>query len=208
MDETVTTDPSAPPIKGPGAFGAAPEAGMEMVATTGQVEEVHLEPVLLGLAAETWVYISVSIFFILAVVIGKLPQRIAGALDERIAAVRRQLDEAKGLRAEAEALLSDAKVRADAATKDAAAMIARAEVEAADLIKTSEKAAADTIARRIAAAEAKIIAAERNAEAELKAQLARQVTAAAAALIADRADSAMHDRLTEDAIAGLDRRLR
>jgi F-type H+-transporting ATPase subunit b len=37
--------------------------------------------------------------------------------------------------------------------------------------------------------------------------MARQVTTAAAALIADKADKAMHDRLTDEAIAGLERRL-
>jgi F-type H+-transporting ATPase subunit b len=207
MDETVTEQPEAPALDMPGAFGAAPLEGGELVATTEQRDEAHDEPVLLGLEAETWVYISVTIFFVLAVVLGKLPARIAGALDERIAAVRKQLDEAKALRAEAEALLNDAKVRADAAAKDAAAMVARAEAEAAELVKAGEKAAAETIARRTAAAEAKIAAAERSAEAELKAQMARQVTTAAAALIAGKADKAMHDRLTDEAIAGLERQL-
>lgn len=207
MDETVMSEPEAPALDMPGAFGMAPPEGAELLATTVQQDVAHDEPVLLGLEAETWVYISVTIFFVLAVVLGKGPARIAGALDERIAGVRRQLDEAKALRAEAEALLNDAKVRADAAAKDAAAMVARAETEAAELLKAGEKAAAETIARRTAAAEAKIAAAERSAEAELKAQVARQVTTAAASLIADKADKAMHDRLTEEAIAGLERRL-
>jgi F-type H+-transporting ATPase subunit b len=187
-------------------YGATGEtvAGTELA---GVPEAPHAEDTLLGLGAETWVYISVSIFFALAIILGKLPQRIAEALDERIAGVRRQLDEAKALRAEAETLLADAQARADAANRDAAAIVARAQAEAAALIQDSEKAAAETIARRTAAAEAKIAAAERGAEAELRGELARQVTVAAAALIAAKADPAMHDRLTEDAIAGLDRRL-
>lgn len=177
----------------------------ETVAGTEAVP--HAEATLLGLEAETYVYISVAIFFVLAIVLGKLPQRMAAGLDARIAGVKRQLDEARALRAEAEALLADARARSDAATKDAAAIVARAEAEAAELIKTSEKAAAETIARRTAAAEAKIAAAERSAEAELKGEVARRVTAAAGALIAEKADKAMHDRLTEDAIAGIERRL-
>jgi F-type H+-transporting ATPase subunit b len=148
MDETVTEQPEVPVVEMPGAFGAAPLEGAELVATTEQHGGAHEEPVLLGLEAESWVYISVTIFFVLAVVLGKVPARIAGALDERIAGVRKQLDEAKGLRAEAEALLNDAKARADAAAKDAAAMVARAETEAAELVKAGEKAAAETIARR------------------------------------------------------------
>jgi F-type H+-transporting ATPase subunit b len=212
MDETLTAEPETSsvdmrPVEMPGAFGLAPAEGAELIEMTGVADEAHDEETLLGLEAETWVYVSVSIFFVLAIVLGKVPARIAGALDERIAGVRRQLDEAKGLRAEAEALLSDARERSDAAAKEAAAMVARAESEAAELLKASEAAAAETIARRTAAAEAKISAAERSAEAELRAQMAQQVTAAAAALIASKADKAMHDRLTEEAIAGLERRL-
>lgn len=207
MDETLTSEPEATGVEMPGAFGVPPAEGAELIEMTGTADEAHDEATLLGLEAETWVYVSVAIFFVLAVVIGKVPGRIAEALDARIAGVRRQLDEAKGLRAEAEALLADAKARADAATKEAAAMVARAETEAAELLKSSEAAAAETIARRTAAAEAKIAAAERSAEAELRAQLAQQVTAAAATLIASRADKAMHDRLTEESIAGLERRL-
>ncbi len=167
----------------------------------------HAEPVLLGLGAESWVYVSVTIFFVLAIFVGKLPQRITGALDARILAVKRQLDEAREIRAEAEALLADANRRRDAAARDAEAIVARAHAEAAELVAESEKAAAQTIERRTAAAESKIVAAERAAEAELRADVARRVTSAAATLIAAKADKTLQARLTDDAIAGLDRRL-
>lgn len=165
--------------------------------------EHHEEATLLGLEGEGWVYVSLAIFLALAIILGKLPQRIAGALDARIAAVKRQLDEARAIRAEAEALLADAKARQDASRSDAEAIVARAHSEAAELTAAAEKAAADTIARRTAAAEAKIAAAERAAEAELRAEVARQVTVAAGALIASKADAAVQSRLTDEAIAGL-----
>ena len=183
----------------------------ETVATTEASGEAHggehAEATLLGLGAESWVYVSVAIFIILAVVVGKLPQRIAAALDVRILGVRRQLDEAKAVRAEAEALLADANRRREAATKDAEAIVARAKSEAAELIAESQKAAELTIERRTVAAEAKIAAAERTAEAELRADVARRVTAAATALIVANADQALQTKLADDAIAGLDRRL-
>ncbi len=179
----------------------------ETIATTAAAGGEHAEPVLLGLGAESWVYVSVSIFLILAVVLGKLPQRIAQGLDARIAAVKRQLDEAKAVRAEAEALLKEAMASREAATKDAEAIVARAHSEAAELVAESQKAAALTIERRTAAAEAKIAAAERAAEADLRADVARRVTAAAATLIAAKADKALQGKLTDDAIAGLERRL-
>ena len=206
MAESLAAGEIAPPaFQMPGAFGDAPVEGAELL--TLQETDTHAEDTLLGLGAETWVYVSVAIFFILAVVLGKLPQRIASALDDRILSVRRQLEEAKQLRDEAEALLADAKAKADVANRDADAIVARARAEAQSLLEESEKAAADTIARRTAAAEAKIVAAERGAEAELRAELARRVTAAAGAIIESKSDKAMRDRLTDEAIAGLDRRL-
>ena len=157
-------------------------------------------PLLLGMGAEQWVSVSMFIFFALAIIIGKLPQKIAAALDDRIAGVKRQLDEAKAIRADAEALLVEAGRASDAATADAAAIVARAESEAAELVNQSRKAAELTIERRTAAAEAKIAAAERAAEADLRADVARRVTAAAATLIAANADGGLQARLTDDAI--------
>lgn len=167
----------------------------------------HVEPTLLGLDAEGWVYTGVFIFIVLAVVVGKVPALIAKALDDRIAGVKKQLDEAASLRAEAEKLLSDAQAAKAAAVADAAAIRARAQTEAADLVKASEVAASEAIARRTAAATSRIAAAERTAAAELKAEVAAQVTKAAAAIIAARADNDLQTRLTDEAIAGLDRRL-
>ena len=201
----MSDDVAPPALDMPGAFGAAPVEGAELL--TMAEGAPHAEETLLGLTAETWVYISVAIFFVLAIVLFKAPKLIADALDARISAVKRQLDEAKSLRTEAEALLADARAKQEAANRDAEAIVARARVEAQTLVAESERAAAETIARRTAAAEAKIVAAERTAEAELRAELARRVTAAAAAVIESKADKAMRDRLTEEAIAGLDRRL-
>lgn len=168
--------------------------------------EAHAEETLLGLGAEQWVYTGVAIFLVLAVFVFKAPSIVAKALDDRIAGVKKQLDEAAGLRAEAEALLADAKAKTAAAEAEAAAIRARAEAEAESLVKASEAAASEAIARRTTAAEQRIAAAERAATAELKADVARQVTEAAAAIIAAKADKDLMARLTDEAIAGLDRR--
>jgi F-type H+-transporting ATPase subunit b len=167
----------------------------------------HEEATLLGVGAEGWVYTGVAIFIVLAVVIGKVPSLIAKALDDRIAGVRKQLDEAAALRAEAETLLGQAQAAKAAAQADAAAIRARAEVEASELVKASEIAASEAIARRTAAATSRIAAAERTATAELKAEVAAQVTKAAAAIIAARADKDLQTRLTDEAIAGIEHRL-
>lgn len=189
------------------ALASTPIAGETHAGTAVAGGEHHEEATLLGFGAEFWVYVSMAIFFALAIVVGKLPSRITGALDDRIAGVKRQLDEAKAIRAEAEALLVDANARREAATRDAEAIRARAKSEAAELVASSEKAATLTIERRTAAAVAKIAAAERAAEADLRADVARRVTAAAATLIAANTDKKLAAKLADDAIAGLERRL-
>ena len=71
------------------------ETGSETAATvetTGEAAGHADEALLLGMGAEGWVSVSMFIFFALAIIIGKLPQRIAAALDARISAVKRQLD--------------------------------------------------------------------------------------------------------------------
>ena len=189
------------------ALVSTPVAGEAHAGTSVAGESHHEEATLLGFGAEFWVYVSMAIFFALAIIVGKLPGRITAALDSRIDGVKRQLDEAKAVRAEAEALLADANARREAATKDAAAILARAHSEAEELIASSEKAATLTIERRTAAAHAKIGAAERAAEADLRAEVARRVTAAAATLIAANTDKTLAAKMTDDAISGLERRL-
>lgn len=189
------------------AAGSVIAAETHQAGTAVSGGEHHEEALLLGQGAEFYVYVSMTIFFVLAIVLGKLPQRIAAALDDRIAGVKRQLDEARALRTEAEALLADANASRAAATLDAEAIVARARSEASELVASAETAATLTIERRTAAAEAKIAAAERTAEAELRADVARRVTAAATALISANTDKALATRLTDDAIAGLERRL-
>ncbi len=204
VTETVAADAgvavTAAPVAAP--VGAETHAGTE--AAGG---EHHEEATLLGFGAEFYVYVAMAIFFALAIIVGKLPQRIVGALDGRIAGVKQQLDEAKAIRAEAEALLADANRRRDAATRDAAAIVANARTEAAELVTATEIAATQTIERRTAAAESKIAATERAAESELRADVARRVTQAATALIIAKADKSLQAKMADDAIAGLESRL-
>lgn len=167
----------------------------------------HAEPTFLGLDAEGWVYTGIAIFLLLAIFVGKAPKRIAEALDAKIADVRRQLDEAKSIRAEAESLLADAKARQTAAANDAAAILTQAKTEAAQLVASAQSDADAAIARRTRMAEDKIAAAERAAEADLRARAAVLAAEAARRIIATNADPAMQAKLTEQAIAELGGRL-
>ncbi len=179
---------------------------MLAVLAAAAVEIGHEEgPTLLGLSAEGWVYVGLTIFLALAVIVGKAPQKIAEILDARIANTRRQLDEAKAIRAEAEALLAQAKARNAASAGDAAAIIAHAEAEASALLAKAESDATDLMARRAKMAEDKIGAAERSAVAEVRALAADAATRAAATIIAERHDGNADKPLVDRTIAGLAR---
>ena len=163
----------------------------------------HHGPELLGLTAEGWVYAAITIFFLLAFFVFKAHRVIAEKLDAQIAETRKELDEAKGIREEAAALLARAKVQQDESAQQATAMIDSAKAEAAAIVAKAEADTTATIARREAMAREKIAAAERNAVAELQARAANASTAAAANLIAKNHDAAADRALADELIAGL-----
>jgi len=160
------------------------------------------DPTALGFDASMLVALAMVVVLII-LAWKKVPAAIGKSLDTKIAAIRAQLDEAKALRAEAEALRSEYEAKAKAADADAAAMVERAHAEAQGIIAKAGTDAEALIARRQAMAETKIAAEERSAIEQLRATTARAATAAAAKLIGERNDAANDSRLVDQAIAGL-----
>lgn len=148
-----------------------------------------------------WIAASFIIFLVLA---GKAGwTRITEMLDARSARIRDELDEAKRLRAEAQAMMARAEADRTAAIAEAADLIARAKAEAERLAATMA-AEAEAAARRrermamdrIAAAEAGAVAEVRNAAADLAAVAVRDVIAA-------KHDAAADAAMLDKTIAGL-----
>jgi F-type H+-transporting ATPase subunit b len=131
---------------------------------------------------ETWVAIS-FLLFVGLIVYFRVPGLIVKALDGRASAIARELDEARKLRAEAEALLADYKARTANAKTEAAAILAQAEQEAAAYAKDARAAFDEIIARRLSAAEQKIKLEEEKARKQIRAQAAELAVAAAEQLI-------------------------
>ncbi len=182
----------------------APTLPHETVATTeahGGAE--HHEPVLLGLGAEGWVYVGLTIFLLLAIFVVKAPKKITTALDERIAETKRTLDEAKALRAEAEAMLADAKAKAAASAGDAQSIVTHAEAEAKHLLDDAKIKAAELTARRQKMAEDKIGAAERAAVEEVRARAASLAASLAAEVLRQSHDAKADAPLVDSAINDL-----
>ena len=148
-----------------------------------------------------WVTIAVLIF--LALYGRKLIGFVTGMLDQRAIDIRRELDEAASLRAEAEAMLREAEARRADAAKQAQAMIENAAREAermaAQLMRDAEDAAKrrERMAmERIKAAESDAVSGVRNAAAALAARTAEIV-------LRETVDAERDAGLIDNAIAGI-----
>jgi F-type H+-transporting ATPase subunit b len=175
------------------------ELHTEVVSETGH-KAPHSDPSFHGIDATMWV--AIAMLFVIALAIWKkVPATVGAMLDKRIGEIRKQLDEARQLRAEAEALKAEYEAKAAAAASDAEAMLAHAHVEAEAIIAKAEADATALIGRRKGMAEDKIAAAERAAIAEVRAKAASAAASAAASLIAAHHDAAIDKSLVDSAIA-------
>ena len=183
-----------------------PHAGAEAIATTAAEggPEHHEDPSVLGMNGTVWVSLAM-IVFLLILVVKKVPALIVGSLDKQIADIRRQLDEAKSLRAEAEKLRDEYARKIADAEKNAADMANQAGHEAEAIVAQARADADELVKRRAKMAEDKIAAAERTALADIRAKAAATAAAAAAALIAERHGAEADRALVDRTITGLGR---
>ena len=165
-------------------------------------ESGHAAPSAFGLTPSMWVALSMTVLIFVAIKVGA-PKMITSGLDASIAEIRKQLDEARALRAEAEALRKEYADKIAGAEKDAAEMLAHAKSEADAIIAKAEADTTALIARREKMAEDKIAAAERGAVAELRNKAAEAATAAARGLIAAKHTAKADKALVDEAIGGL-----
>lgn len=163
----------------------------------------HAEPMAFGfITPGMWVAGSMTVLILVALFLG-VPKMLTGALDTGIAEIKKQLDEAKVLRAEAEALRKEYADKIANAEKDAAAMLEHARHEAEAIVAKAEVDTTAVIARREKMAEDKIAAAERGAIAELRAKAAEAAASAARGLIAQNHGAKADKKLVDEAIASI-----
>ena len=181
-------------------------AGQAELHTSTEVPEAHggehAEPSAFGLAPGAWVALSMAVF-IAILLWKKVPGVIAGGLDNQIAAIRKQLDEAKALRAEAEALRKEYANKIANAEREAAGMLEHARHEAEAIVTKAQADTTDLIARREKMASEKIAAAELAAVQDLRNKAAAAAAAAAGSLIRSGHNAAADKPLVDQAIAGL-----
>lgn len=128
--------------------------------------------------AEFWVAIAAVILVATLFYVG-VHRQLGKALDERQARIKGELDEARRLKEEAAALLSEYHRRQQDAEREAEQIIATAQAEADRVAAEAHAKLEDFVARRGKIAEAKIAQAETQALADVRAAAAEAATAAA-----------------------------
>ena len=137
----------------------------------------------------------------------KLPQRLLAALDAKSAEIANELDEARRLREEAEALLADYETRRKSAEQQAEEIVTEARETAQRLAEEARVAMQVQLERRTQQAESKIARAEEQLVGEVRAAITRLAVDAAAHLIKTGMSAQQANTLIEQNISELKDRL-
>lgn len=156
--------------------------------------------------ATFWALIGLVLFIGLMVYI-KVPGVVGRSLDKRADNIRGELDEAKRLREEAQALLAEYQKKRKEAEAEAAALIAAAEREAALLTEEARQKTEEFVARRNALSEQKIKQAEADAITAVRSAAIDIAVEAAGKVIASKTDKPTQTALFKDAVAKVQSRL-
>jgi F-type H+-transporting ATPase subunit b len=149
-----------------------------------------------------WVAVG-TVLFIALLIWQKVPGMVAKMLDERAAGIKGELDEAKRLREEAEALLKQYRAKTAGAQQEAQAIIDAAKLSAERMAADARVQLQQQLERRAKMAEQKIAQAEAEAIAEVRAAATAAAASAAAAVIGQRMTDAKGDELIDGAIRDL-----
>ena len=156
--------------------------------------------------ATLWVFVCMLIFLGILVYL-KVPAKLLEALDNRSEKIRSDLENARRLREEAQALLAEYQRKFSGAEEEAQAVIDQARREAEAMAEDAKARMEEYVTRRTRAVEQRIAQAEVTAIAEVKARAVDVAAAAAGRIAADKSEGEVGDRLVDAAIEGLKSRL-
>jgi F-type H+-transporting ATPase subunit b len=156
--------------------------------------------------AETWVAVAFVIFVGVMIYFG-VNKMLVGALDQRAARIRADLDEARRIKEEAQALLFEYRRKQQAAEQEAAEIVESARAEAGRLAAEAKTRADEFLARRTKMAETKIAQAEAQALADVRAAAAEAAVAAAEKILTQTVKGSVADDLITKGVADLKSKL-
>ncbi len=149
-----------------------------------------------------WVLVA-FLTFVALVLYYRVPALIGKMLDDRADAIRKELDEARKLREDAQALLADYQRKARESENEARSIIDQAKREAEALAVDARKSLAESLERRSKIAEEKIARAETQALSEVRATAVDTAISAAHELLKTRAGGSVGDSLITQSINDL-----
>jgi F-type H+-transporting ATPase subunit b len=152
--------------------------------------------------AEAWVAVAFVLFLGILVYVGA-HRRVIDGIDQRQARIKAELEEARRLREEAQALLVEYQRKRHDADREAEAIIATANAEAERLAAEGKTRMEDFVARRTKMAETKIAQAEAQALADVRSSAADAAVAAAEKILSTTAKGKIADDLLARGIADL-----
>jgi F-type H+-transporting ATPase subunit b len=152
--------------------------------------------------AEFWVAVAFVIFLGILIYVGA-HRTILNALDQRSAKIKAELDEARRLKEEAQALLAEYKRKQGEAEQEAAGIIAGARAEAERLAAEAKAKTEEFLARRTKLAETKIAQAEAQAVADVRNAAAEAAVTAAEKILKETVKGTVADDLLGKGIAEL-----
>jgi len=130
----------------------------------------------------------------------KVPSMLAGMLDKRAEGIESELNEARALREEAQALLASYERKQLEVQEQAGRIVAQAKESASEAAEQAKLDLAASIDRRVQAAEDQITSAEQRAVKQVRDEAASIAIAAASEVISKEMSAAKAGNLIDDAI--------
>lgn len=149
--------------------------------------------------ATFWVMVSFLLFIGVLIYFG-VPKIITGMLDKRANAIRDEIDQARRLREDAQALLADYQRKKAEAEEEAKEIIERARRDAEAMAADTRAGLKESIERRMKMAEEKIARAEAQAVNEVRGSAVDTALAAAERLLSDKVSGDKSASLISDGI--------
>jgi F-type H+-transporting ATPase subunit b len=151
------------------------------------------------MTAEFWVAVAFFIFLGIAWKMGAFDAILSG-LDSRSARIRAEIEDARALREEAQRVLADYQKKRGEAEAEAESIISSARVEAERLAADAHAKLTDFVARRTRMAEQKIAQAEAQATADVRAAAADAAVRASEDILRRQVAGGAGDALLEQGL--------
>lgn len=150
--------------------------------------------------ATFWAMIALFVFLGIVLYL-KVPAMVTKSLDERAASISGELNEARKLREEAQAILAEYQRKRKEAASEAEEIVASARNEAEALTADARRKTEEFVTRRTAMAESKIAQAEAQALTDVKSAAVEMAISAAETIVSGKVKGAAADKIIKSSIA-------